>query len=153
MVAAVFVLERGMNMKSMKKILAIIMVLAMVLSMTACISTEAPDEPELITVKDGETIGEGAAEFALEIIDAEGTQVNVTVKTDETTVGGALVELGLIAGEPSEYGLYMKTVNGITYDYDKDGKYWAFYVDGTYATLGVDLTDIEAGVVYTLKAE
>ena len=55
-------------------------------------------------------------------------------------MGDALTELGLIEGEDSEYGLYVKTVNGITADYDTDGHYWAFYVDGEYAQTGVDAT-------------
>ena len=45
--------------------------------------------------------------------------------------------MGLIAGEDSDYGLYVKTVNGVTVDYDTDGKYWAFYVDGEYAATDV----------------
>ena len=61
--------------------------------------------------------------------------------------------MGLIAGEDSDYGLYVKTVNGVTVDYDTDGKYWAFYVDGEYAATGVDSTDITAGATYTFKAE
>ena len=69
------------------------------------------------------------------------------------TVGAALLSLGLIAGEDSDYGLYVKTVNGVTVDYDTDGKYWAFYVDGEYAATGVDSTDITAGATYTFKAE
>ena len=63
------------------------------------------------------------------------------------------MSLGLIAGEDSEYGLYVKTVNGVTVDYDQDGKYWAFYVDGEYAATGVDSTDITTGATYTFKAE
>ena len=61
--------------------------------------------------------------------------------------------MGLIAGEDSDYGLYVKTVNGVTVDYDTDGKYWAFYVDGEYAATDVDSTDITAGATYTFKAE
>ena len=63
------------------------------------------------------------------------------------------MELGLISGEESQYGLYVKTVNGITLDYDKDGKYWAFYIGGEYAVTGVDTTEITAGSTYTFKAE
>ena len=58
-----------------------------------------------------------------------------------------------VAGDDTEYGLYVKTVNGVTVDYDTDGKYWAFYVDGEYAATGVDSTDITAGATYTFKAE
>ena len=64
-----------------------------------------------------------------------------------------MFDLGLISGDESEYGLYVKTVNGVTLDYDKDGKYWAFYVDGEYAATGVDSTDIAAGSTYTFKVE
>ena len=77
----------------------------------------------------------------------------LALSTGEKTVGAALLSLGLIAGEDSEFGLYVKTVNGVTVDYDKDGKYWAFYVDGEYAATGVDSTDITAGATYTFKAE
>ena len=68
-------------------------------------------------------------------------------------VGEALQELNLIDGEEGEYGLFVKTVNGITADYDTDGVYWAFYVNGEYATSGVDVTQITEGDSYALKVE
>ncbi len=64
-----------------------------------------------------------------------------------------MLELNLIAGDDSEYGLYVKTVNGITADYDVDQTYWAFYIDGEYAMTGVDTTDITPGVAYSFKVE
>ena len=98
-------------------------------------------------------LGEGAKSFPFEVTDVDGSTKYYTVHTDAETVGEALVALGLIAGEDSEFGLYVKTVNGVTVDYDQDGKYWAFYVDGEYAATGVDSTDITAGATYTFKAE
>ena len=56
-------------------------------------------------------------------------------------------------GEDGQYGLYVKTVNGITADYDVDGTYWAFYINGEYAMSGVDVTDIAAGSTYAFKVE
>ena len=47
----------------------------------------------------------------------------------------------------------MKTVNGITADYDVDQTYWAFYVNGEYATSGADTTAIEEGAAYSFKVE
>ena len=138
--------------KSIKKISALLLIVVMIVAFAACAAPEGADI-ELITVTNGETIGDGNTEFPLAITDVEGEQIAITVKTDKATVGEALVELGLIAGEESEYGLYIKTVNGILLDYDQDGKYWAFYVDGAYANTGVDQTEIEAGVYYELKAE
>lgn len=98
-------------------------------------------------------IGQGDTAFTLEVVDSKGTRSLFNVKTNEKTVGAALLALDLIAGEDSQYGLYVKTVNGITADYDTDGSYWAFYIDGEYAQTGVDSTDIKAGATYTLKVE
>ena len=53
----------------------------------------------------------------------------------------------------SSYGLYVKTVNGITLDYDTDGMYWAFYINGEYVQTGVDATGVEDGAVYAFRAE
>ena len=66
-------------------------------------------------------------------------------------VGDALQELGLISGDEGPYGLYVKTVNGITVDYDKDGKYWAFYIGKEYAMTGIYDTDIADGAQYKLE--
>ena len=45
------------------------------------------------------------------------------------------------------------TVNGITLDYNKDGKYWAFYINNEYAMTGVDSTPVEEGAAYAFVAE
>lgn len=83
----------------------------------------------------------------------DGGKVTFTVKTDADTVGKALLDQGVIAGEDSSYGLYVKTANGITLDYDTDGMYWAFYINGEYAQTGVDATGVEDGAVYAFRAE
>ncbi|MBO5789865.1 MAG: DUF4430 domain-containing protein, partial [Clostridia bacterium] len=70
--------------------------------------------------------------------------------TDKDTVGSALLEHGLIAGEEGQFGLYVKVVNGMTADYDVDRSDWAFYIDGEYAMTGVDSTEITEGVTYQL---
>ena len=92
-------------------------------------------------------------EYSLTITDADGNETNFEIHTDKETVGDALLELDMIAGEDSEYGLYVKTVNGITADYDKDQTYWAFYVNGEYAQTGVDSTNVTAGDTYSFKVE
>ncbi len=98
-------------------------------------------------------LGEGATKFTFTVTDTEGKETAYQINTDKKTVGEALMELKLIAGEESEYGLFVKMVDGITVDYDKDGKYWAFYVDGEYAMAGVDVTEITEGATYSFKAE
>ncbi|MBE6596601.1 MAG: DUF4430 domain-containing protein [Ruminococcaceae bacterium] len=98
-------------------------------------------------------VGEGAHSFMFEVVHLDGRKVTFNVKTDKTLVGEALVELGIISGEDGQYGLYVKTVDGETLDYDTHKKYWAFYVDGAYALSGVDTTAIEDGKVYGFRAE
>ena len=71
------------------------------------------------------------------------------VASDKSTVGEALSSIGLISGEQGDYGLYVKTVNGITADYDKDGTYWAFSVNGELSQKGVDQTYVKNGDIYT----
>lgn len=53
----------------------------------------------------------------------------------------------------AEIGEGSKTVNGMTADYDKDGVYWAFYIDGEYAMIGVDATNITDGAQYAFRME
>ena len=102
---------------------------------------------------DAESLGEGAVQFTFTVVDGDGNETSFDIHTDAETVGAALLEQNLIAGEDSEYGLYVKTVNGVTADYDTDGTYWAFYVNGEYAMTGVDSTPVENGAVYAFKVE
>jgi len=99
------------------------------------------------------TVGEGETVFTFVVTYKDGTSDRFEVHTDEQTVGAALLKAGLIEGEDSQYGLYVKKVNGVLADYDTDGTYWAFYVDGQYATAGVDATDVTAGAEYGFKVE
>lgn len=116
---------------------------------------KADDEDADAASDDAEVteLGEGETQFTFEVTDADGNTTTFLINTDETTVGDALLAVNLIAGEDSEYGLYVKTVSGITVDYDTDGKYWAFYIDGEYAMTGVDSTDVTAGSTYAFKVE
>ena len=140
-------------------LLCIVLIAAMALSLGACAADDAknPDvkeseRPQQVQ-QDENIVGEGEISFKFIVVDADGKETEFTVKTDADTVGKALLDANLIAGEDSEYGLYVKTVNGITADYDTDGSYWAFYINGEYATTGVDSTEIEDGATYTFKVE
>ena len=141
----------------MKKLFAIILALVMALSLMACGNTEVqPDadaDANAPVVTDGATLGEGAHSFTLEITDADGKTITATIHTDAETVGEALSNLEIVQGEDSEFGLYIKTVNGITADYDVDQTYWAFYIDGEYAQTSVDMTAVNDGSVYKLAVE
>jgi len=98
-------------------------------------------------------LGEGQNVFVFSVFDKDGKETAYEIHTDRTIVGEALQDLGLLEGEEGAYGLYVTVVDGIRADYDKDGVYWAFYIDGEYAMSGVDKTEIEAGRSYAFKVE
>ena len=136
-------------------ILCVVLIAATALFTSGCSDKNTYEPPkEITTLSEGVSeLGEGEKSFTFTITDADGNETELTVNTDKTIVGEALQELGLLAGEEGPYGLYVKTVNGITYDYDADGKYWAFYINGEYALTGADETEIENGATYSFKAE
>ena len=98
------------------------------------------------------TLGTGSKTVEVEV-QVEDHTVLFTIQTDKATLGEALLELDLIAGENSTYGLYIKKVNGITADYDVDGHYWGFYQNGEYCMVGVDATTIAGGEHFELIYE
>ena len=100
-----------------------------------------------------QVLGEGNTKFTLTVADKEGNETVFEIHTDQENVGEALTELELIDGEQSAYGLYVKTVNGITADYDKDGVYWAFYINDEYASTGVDSTTIVETDCYAFRIQ
>ena len=91
--------------------------------------------------------------FTFIVVDKNGNETTFNLTTDKSTVGDALLEEGLIEGEPGAFGLYVKKVNGIVADYDIDKTYCAFYVNGEYAFSGVDTTPVEEGATYSFKVE
>ena len=115
--------------------------------------TTTPVDEDAATTTDPSVRGEGDTEFIFKVVTKSGEEKTFTVRTDKTIVGDALQEVGLIEGDEDKYGLYVKVVDGERVEYETDGKYWAFYVDGAYALKGVDSTEIESGKVYSFVAE
>ena len=165
-------MQKKCNKKLLSLILSTMLIVAMAFSMTACggNNTETPNtqgqsqvggaEQETQTgsaendAKDDKTVlGKGAVVFNFVVVDGEGNEKTFEIHTDKTTVGDALFEVELIEGEEGAYGLYVKTVNGITADYDVDQTYWAFYINDAYATSGVDTTPVTEGESYSFKVE
>ena len=97
-------------------------------------------------------LGTGSKTVQVEV-KAEGKSITFTIHTDKEILGDVLLEHGLIAGEEGAYGLYVKFVNGIEADYDKDKTYWAFYKNGEYMMTGVDMTAFSDGEHYELSKE
>ena len=143
---------------ALSRILCTVLIVAMALFTIGCGQQNSADDSSAKTTitqvyEDGTVIGEGETEFTFTVTDKDGNSKKFTVKTDSETVGEALQAVEIIHGDMGDYGLYVKEVNGIVADYDIDGTYWAFYVDGAYAMSGVDTTDVVAGSNYEFKVE
>ena len=141
-------------MNTIKRIIICIFAVLTVLGVCGC----SKEETKIADNNNGwasETVmvGSGKTRFDLEVIDDKGNLNKYKVATDKKTVGEALVDAKLIEGEEGPYGLYVKKVNGIEADYDKDQTYWAFYIDGEMAMTGVDKTEIKSGTAYKFKVE
>ncbi len=135
--------------------LCAVLIAAMALSMMGC-NEQPKEEPSgsATTTTEGTTATTAAkVTFTFTVTDKDGNSQDFTISTDKETVGDALLAEGLIEGENGAYGLYVKKVNGITADYDTDGTYWAFYVNGEYASKGVDQTEVVEGAKYAFKVE
>lgn len=144
------------NKKLITLFLGLMLVMSMALTAIGCASgNQADNNQQVQNTEEAQVtvLGEGATQFAFTVIDKDGNETNFEIHTDKEIVGDALLELELIAGDESEYGLFVKSVNGIIADYNEDQTYWAFYVNGEYATSGVDTTAIEEGTTYTFKVE
>ena len=140
--------------KKLTCVLSFVLIAVMALTMFGCGKETTDEVPETdVQAVNRQVMGEGKLTFDFNVTDADGNVSYFEINTNKKTVGEALMELELLEGEDGPYGLYVKAVNGITYDYDKDGKYWAFYINGVYGTTGVETTNIVNGATYEFKAE
>lgn len=97
-----------MKKNGLNKLLALLLALVMVLALAACGNKDqgnndgAGDDANVVTdgvVADGATVGEGKTAFTVEIVQLDGTAIKFTVNTDKATVGEALLDLGIVAGD------------------------------------------------------
>ena len=136
--------------KALKTAISLVLVFVFILSFSACNTVDKEALWESATYRRDMEFGDGAKTVTVEVKAGE-KSVTFTVKTDKDTVGAALIEHGLISGDIGDYGLYIKSVNGIVADYDVNQSYWAFYINGEYALTGVDTTEIKEGETYKLE--
>ena len=144
-------------------VLLIALIAAMALSFVSCDKDQSfvggqTDLQDVASVDssgnfdESNVVGEGDTSFTFTVVFADQTSKTYTVKTDKTTVGAALVDVGLISGEDSQYGLMVDTVDGVKLEYNTDKMYWAFYINDGYANSGVDSTQIKPDETYSFKA-
>lgn len=90
----------------------------------------------------------GKKTITVQIVTDEKT-VELTIKTEEEFLRGALEQEKLIAGTESSAGLYVLTVNGVTAD-ESAQQWWCFTKGGETLMTGVDSTPIEDGDAFEI---
>lgn len=134
-------MKKVINSKVLLSVISLVLVAAMALTFSACSNNE-PETPA----------GSGEKSFTFKVVDLDGTEESFNITTEAKTVGEALLAEKLISGTEDDYGLMVDTVNGIKYEYNADGAYWAFHINGEYAMTGVDATEIADGATYSFVA-
>lgn len=128
----------------MKKLLAILLTLALMLSLAAC---------SFVAIKQEETIPEKETQalkkFTVVVVHADGTEKKFSYETDEKFVGAVLEQAGLIKGENGQFGMMVTEVDGEIIE-DMNKAYWAIYEGEEYAMQGIDTTPVVDGQVYKL---
>lgn len=132
------------------------------------VSVEAPSElvipatetePEIVISLQGTeespvVIGDGEKVFIFTAKDLNDHAFWFEVHTDSEFLGEALLNLHLIAGSESEWGLYVTSVCGITADGSEENPgYWMLYANDEMTTTGVDTTPVESDVHYVFQIQ
>ncbi len=96
---------------------------------------------------------EGSKAIVIEVVDNGQKTVTYNVKTDAEYLRQAMEEAeGLeFSGAESEYGMMVDIVNGITADYNVNGAYWSFYVNGGYCNYGIDTQPVQDGDTFRIE--
>ena len=100
----------------------------------------------------------GSKSITIEVKDDQEKTKAYDMKTDAEFLSQAMDELTKSSdftyeASTSEYGLFINAVNGLTADYDKDGAYWAIYVNGEYGSYGADQQPVTDKDTYSFVYE
>lgn len=95
----------------------------------------------------------GAKEITIEVINSADESTVYELNTDAEYLRQAMDEAeGLTYdGTEGEYGIMISTVNGEVADYNVDGSYWSFYVNGEYCNYGIDTQPVADGDAFVIE--
>ena len=145
--------KKNMKMQT-KRLTAFCLFLLVAILFTACNTNKVSPEGKWAdaTYLSDTELGEGSKTVVVSVKAGE-NEISVTLHSNKTYLGEALLEHKLIEGEESEFGLYIKRVNGILADYDVDKTYWGFYNNGEMMMTGVSSVEFADGEHYELVLE
>ncbi len=137
-----------MSKKNSVRVLALVLALMMLAgTLAGCKSTTSTKvEVNGVTSETTET-GSGAKTITMLVTHGNGSTHTYTLHTDAATLGEALLQEEIIAGQDSQYGLFVTTVDGETAN-DANQEWWCLTKGGQEWMNGVDTTQITDGEAY-----
>lgn len=121
-------------------------VLALVVLIAVCAFAYVKFKPQAV---------EGAKTVMIEVVDDEGISAVYEVHTDAEYLLQVMEEADGLTfdGEEGDYGFTVYTVNEVTADFNTDGAYWSFYLNGEYCNYGVSEQTVNDGDEFAIKYE
>lgn len=89
-------------------------------------------------------VSKGDKHIVVEVVHADGASRKFEYDTDAQYLREVLEPAGLIAGDESEFGMFVKTVDGYTVN-DANQEWWCFTRGGGQVDTGVDTTPVADG--------
>lgn len=95
----------------------------------------------------------GSKAITIEVVDDRQGTTAYQLQTDAEFLRQAMEETENLSfsGTESEYGMMVDTVNGLTADYNTNGAYWSFYVNGDYCNYGIDSQPVLDGDNFSIR--
>ncbi len=122
-------------MKNKKAMIAVILLVVLVAVAAAC------------WFAFGEKAVAGSKTITVDVIHKDGSTNTFEIKTDAEYLRDALEPEGLVAGNESEYGMYILTVDGETVD-ESNQEWWGYTRSGEQVNYGIDTCPIADGEHY-----
>ncbi len=94
----------------------------------------------------------GAKTVTLQVTDDIGNTVEYVVHTDAEYLQQVMDEADGLTyhGEENTYGIMIDTINGLVADYNENGAYWGFFVNGEYCNYGITEQPVADGDVFAI---
>ncbi len=95
----------------------------------------------------------GTKSITIDVVDDRQQKTTYRLETDAEYLQQAMEEAeGLtFSGTEGVYGMMVDTVNGIRADYNTNGAYWGFYVNGEYCNYGIGEQPVQDGDVFSIE--
>lgn len=95
----------------------------------------------------------GNKSITIDVVNDKQERTAYELTTDAEYLRQAMEEAeGLtFSGAESEYGMMVDTVNGVKADYNENGAYWGFYVNGDYCNYGIDDQPVLDGDAFSIE--